>query len=319
MIKPGCGACIGCGPGVSDKGDQVSVSAINRDYKGRSGPGALYLASPLTVADFLWQSLADGTLIANFATRNVSYGDGSKIRHDVLGQNSTNPRTVTVRSADHGRTWSWDHSAPMFEDGVFTTVWFADYGKDAERRPDKDYVYAYGLDGNWRDSFTDIVPDPTELFLARVPVASVQDRSTWEFYSGEPGASEATWAHDIAAKKPVLVDDRRTAHGMSVISQGGVTYLPKHDRYLYTSWTEYTFEFYESPQPWGPWTPVLSEDFGTYPWQADRIGGYATTVPSKFVSDDEKTAWVQSNVCPCAPAGVTSYWFGLREMRIGDE
>jgi 3-isopropylmalate/(R)-2-methylmalate dehydratase large subunit len=50
IIKPGCGACIGCGPGVSDRGDQVSVSAINRNYKGRSGPGKLCLASPLPVA-----------------------------------------------------------------------------------------------------------------------------------------------------------------------------------------------------------------------------------------------------------------------------
>jgi 3-isopropylmalate/(R)-2-methylmalate dehydratase large subunit len=50
IISPGCGACIGCGPGVSESSDQVSVSAINRNYKGRSGPGRLYLASPLTVA-----------------------------------------------------------------------------------------------------------------------------------------------------------------------------------------------------------------------------------------------------------------------------
>jgi 3-isopropylmalate/(R)-2-methylmalate dehydratase large subunit len=50
IIAPGCGACIGCGPGVSDASAQVSVSAINRNYKGRSGPGSLYLASPLTVA-----------------------------------------------------------------------------------------------------------------------------------------------------------------------------------------------------------------------------------------------------------------------------
>ncbi|MEO7732968.1 MAG: aconitase family protein, partial [Kofleriaceae bacterium] len=50
VIKPGCGACIGCGPGVSDRGDQTTVSAINRNYKGRSGPGRLFLASPLTVA-----------------------------------------------------------------------------------------------------------------------------------------------------------------------------------------------------------------------------------------------------------------------------
>src|SRR5690606_17236341 len=50
VIAPGCGACIGCGPGVSDRPDQVTVSAINRNYRGRSGPGRLYLASPLTVA-----------------------------------------------------------------------------------------------------------------------------------------------------------------------------------------------------------------------------------------------------------------------------
>ena len=50
VIEPGCGACIGCGPGVSDRPDQVTVSAINRNFAGRSGPGKLYLASPLTVA-----------------------------------------------------------------------------------------------------------------------------------------------------------------------------------------------------------------------------------------------------------------------------
>jgi len=50
IINPGCGACIGCGPGVSDTREQVTVSAINRNFQGRSGPGKLYLASPLTVA-----------------------------------------------------------------------------------------------------------------------------------------------------------------------------------------------------------------------------------------------------------------------------
>jgi 3-isopropylmalate/(R)-2-methylmalate dehydratase large subunit len=50
VIQPGCGACIGCGPGVSSSAQQVTVSAINRNYQNRSGPGRLYLASPLTVA-----------------------------------------------------------------------------------------------------------------------------------------------------------------------------------------------------------------------------------------------------------------------------
>tara|TARA_B100001113_G_scaffold241084_1_gene198247 strand:- start:758 stop:2746 length:1989 start_codon:yes stop_codon:yes gene_type:complete len=49
LIDPGCGACIGAGPGVSNDVDQVTVSAINRNFQGRSGPGKLYLASPLTV------------------------------------------------------------------------------------------------------------------------------------------------------------------------------------------------------------------------------------------------------------------------------
>ncbi len=50
LINPSCGACINAGPGASDKRDQVSVSAINRNFPGRSGPGKVYLASPLTVA-----------------------------------------------------------------------------------------------------------------------------------------------------------------------------------------------------------------------------------------------------------------------------
>ena len=40
----------GSGPGVSDKPDQVTISAINRNVPGRSGPGKVYLASPLVVA-----------------------------------------------------------------------------------------------------------------------------------------------------------------------------------------------------------------------------------------------------------------------------
>ncbi len=60
IINPGCGACIGCGPGVSETREQVTVSAINRNFPGRSGPGKLYLASPLTVA----ASAIEGRIVA---------------------------------------------------------------------------------------------------------------------------------------------------------------------------------------------------------------------------------------------------------------
>ena len=50
VIEPSCGACINAGPGVSTRNDQVVISAQNRNFPGRSGPGQMYLASPLTVA-----------------------------------------------------------------------------------------------------------------------------------------------------------------------------------------------------------------------------------------------------------------------------
>jgi len=49
VLAPGCGACINAGPGVSTTPDQVTVSSINRNFPGRSGPGLVYLASPYTV------------------------------------------------------------------------------------------------------------------------------------------------------------------------------------------------------------------------------------------------------------------------------
>ncbi|HET6373218.1 MAG TPA: aconitase family protein, partial [Candidatus Polarisedimenticolia bacterium] len=50
IVEPSCGACINAGPGASTSKDQVVISAQNRNFPGRSGPGQMYLASPLTVA-----------------------------------------------------------------------------------------------------------------------------------------------------------------------------------------------------------------------------------------------------------------------------
>lgn len=67
VLEPSCGACIRAGPGISTERSQVTISASNRNYPGRSGPGEVYLASPRVVAasaiagaivrpDELWQS-----------------------------------------------------------------------------------------------------------------------------------------------------------------------------------------------------------------------------------------------------------------------
>jgi 3-isopropylmalate/(R)-2-methylmalate dehydratase large subunit len=50
LIDPSCGACINAGPGASKTSETVTVSAQNRNFPGRSGPGKVYLASPYVVA-----------------------------------------------------------------------------------------------------------------------------------------------------------------------------------------------------------------------------------------------------------------------------
>ncbi|MER5391937.1 DUF4185 domain-containing protein [Saccharopolyspora sp. NPDC002686] len=267
------------------------------------------------------------------------------------------PNASIVKSDDYGRTWQ-QPAQPMFTDHVFTTIMFLDFGRSQEHArelgpQDAGYVYAYGLDHNWRDSYTGAVPSPTSLYLARVPRDSIQQRETWRFYAGT-GANGPQWTDRIEDKAPVLTDERRLytdllvsgRRNLSVLSQGGVLYNAPLRRYLYTSWTEYTFEFYEAPTPWGPWQLFMSKDFGAQPWfgrpgrirfdpvpgghdipmpeagepqpacSGPKNGGYACTVPAKFVSADGTRMWVQSNWFLGVACGLPNYTFSLRQLQV---
>lgn len=257
------------------------------------------------------------------------------------GANAFNqaPTASISRSDDHGKTWK-PTSKPMFPNSRFSTLFFLDFGRDSERataalgRRDGAYVYAYGLDWNWRDSYGDVVQDPTRVYLGRVPAGAVQDRAQWEFFTGSEHG-RPRWDRDITQKAPVLDDPRRVyptlrnsnqyPYDLSVISQGGVVYNAPLRRYLYTSWTEYTFEFYESPTPWGPWKLFLHHDAGGYPWfglpqdhpnPGPKNGGYGTTIPSKFISGDGRSMWVQSNYFVGNADGRNDYQFNLRRLVV---
>jgi len=232
------------------------------------------------------------------------------------------PRASISKSTDHGVTWTWDMVAPMFDNHTFTTIMFLDYGKNNVNAIDN-YVYAYGLDHNWRSSVTRVVPDPVDLYLARVPKTSIMNRAAWQFYAGTDTYGDPQWSSNIEAKASILHDDRpntgsRTSSfdNPDALAQGGIVYNKPLNRYIFSTWTEFTFEFYEAPQPWGPWKHFLTKDYGTYPWTPTRFGGYGTTIPSKFISADGKTMWVQSNVCWCGDSGIADYQFSLRKLVV---
>ena len=86
MLQPACGACANCGPGASTSSEQVTVSAINRNFPGRSGPGNVWLASPATTA----ASAIAGTL-ASF--RELMTG---KIDSRVRGRDRKSSRACNV-------------------------------------------------------------------------------------------------------------------------------------------------------------------------------------------------------------------------------
>jgi hypothetical protein len=226
------------------------------------------------------------------------------------------PAATIAVSTDSGQTWTENSAAPMFDNHEFTTVMFLDYGQDASWSKDST-IYVYGLDYNWR--WTVSTTPPQGLYLARVASAdTLLDRSTWEYFGGTDSAGVPVWTADFTQRLPVLVDCTRryvTASfpGYSVIAQGSIVYDAPRDRYLYTSWTDLTYEFYEAPNPWGPWRKFLYRDFGAYPWTATLNGGYATTVPSKFISAEGGAMWVQSNTYG---SGVLHNNFALRTLEI---
>ncbi|MDR1427226.1 MAG: DUF4185 domain-containing protein [Bifidobacteriaceae bacterium] len=275
----------------------------------------------------------DGRDEVYLAVQDLRCGDHPDVFNEA-------PAAGIVRSEDGGATWT-PSDGPLFADHRFTTVFFLDFGQSNTHarvlgHNPTDYVYAYGLDYNWRASFSGCVPDPTDLYLARVPGASIQERGTWEFFAGLDQGGSPRWTADIGRKAPVLTDRRRCyvpradtkglgsgpAPSGTYIAQGGVTYIPAFDRYVYTSWSDCVWVFYEAPAPWGPWREFLLQDFGPPPWTGPgssdpKHGGYGVTMPSKFLSPDGREAWIQSNWFGGAATYTgNTYHFSLRRLQL---
>ena len=263
----------------------------------------------------------DGHDVLYLAVQDLRSGEGPDVFNEA-------PTATIVRSDDLGRTWYWPER-PLFTGHVFTTVMFLDLGRANSGSP---WVYAYGIDGNWRTSFRRSCPTRPRSSSAGCRRPGCRMARRWEFFAGFGDDGEPSWTADIGAKAPVLVDERRfypdarrsarAAPDVTCIAQGGVVWNAGLGRYLYSTWSEYTFEFFEAPAPWGPWRLLHSHDFGHFPWHGPRSplakhGGYAPTMPSKFISEDGRDLWLQSNwFVPASSRGGRAYCFGLRRVRF---
>jgi hypothetical protein len=197
------------------------------------------------------------------------YGEAS----GDLQRRQTAQNASIIKSIDFGRTWTRaaavNYEAPMFPGRRFATPYFIEFGREGWADANVgDFVYALSNNGFW-DCGDDVV-------LGRVARSKIGllNGSDWEFFTGGDGGMGSSWTKDMMSAKPVLSE--RGRFGM-----GGAVYLHAQRRYFMIGWfypagggklegagTHTTWDFYESPRPWGPWT---------------RIGSYEST-PSGYYS-----------------------------------
>lgn len=227
-------------------------------------------------------------------------------------QPSTN--ASIIKSTDHGRTWSNSFgvtndpagAAPqydaalgraqaMFPGSSFSTPVFINYGQDDDSATTADgadkYVYAISNDG--------FAYDGSYMILGRVLRSKIGDLNAadWQFYSGPPGGEggeAANWSSNVHDATHVIDASHQ-------LSQSSVQYVPSLHTYILASeyfpftksWPEdgfhTTWNFYESPHPWGPWTRFFNEPTAECYFSCSTkssLGWYDPALVSKFMTMD---------------------------------
>ena len=135
---------------------------------------------------------ANGTTI--WAVSCFNYGDDPTFNRQRYGP------AWFVASRDEGATWAAD-AAPGLFTGRLAAPRFVQAGAGNDGAPDPAHVYALfpGTENN--ASFFEC---NDAAWLGRAPVASVMNRSSWEFFIGLDGAGDAQWDADDSIAVAVL-------------------------------------------------------------------------------------------------------------------
>jgi hypothetical protein len=217
------------------------------------------------------------------------YGEDSGDPH----RRQTAQNASIIKSVDFGRTWTRpadvNYRSPMFPGRRFATPYFIEFGREGSGRADVgDYLYALSNNGFW-DCGDDMV-----LGRAARSKIGLLNGSDWEFFTGGNGELASSWTKNMNDAKPVLKEAGR--FGMT-----GAVYLHSHQRYFMIGWfypagggkmkgaaTHTTWDFYESPRPWGPWTRI-----GSY--ESTPSGYYSPEVCPKFQTSNRVFVFTAGN------------------------
>jgi hypothetical protein len=185
-----------------------------------------------------------------------------------------------IKSTDYGKTWTRpaeeNYQSPIFPGSRFATPYFIEFGHEGSSKANVgDYIYALSNNGFW-DCGDDVV-------LGRVERHKIGllNGSDWEYFTGGNGVLKTSWSKNMDDAKPVLEGERK-------FGMGGPVYLHAHQRYFMIGWyypagggkmagakMHTVWDFYDSPQPWGPWTRIFSYD-------SQPSGYYTPQVCPKF-------------------------------------
>ncbi|MBW2527175.1 MAG: DUF4185 domain-containing protein [Deltaproteobacteria bacterium] len=180
-------------------------------------------------------------------------------------------------STDHAQTWTaatWT----LPELGYCT---FINYGQNYAGARD-DFVYMVSHDDPSAYEAAD------HFVLTRVPKAQILERAAYEFFVAVDGTGQPSWSSDVADRGPVFTHT-------GLCRRSGISYSAALGRYLWwQQLSETTIDtryegglgIYDAPEPWGPWTTVYFTEL----W--DEGPGDAASFPTKWMSDDGRTAWL---------------------------
>ncbi len=225
-------------------------------------------------------------------------------------------------STDFGRTWT--ASPHSCADGLFPepaehlgpvkmgVPHFVDFGKNMEHSPDgKAYLVATGAEIDDPDpryaNLSWVTGD--QIYLARVTpsLESINDVSQYEFFAGHTDAGEPLWTSTFSEIEPI-VDWNNNA------GNAAITYNAPLKKYLlavtdgWPTTAKMNSYILESDDITGPYKLVTyMRDFGEQ--------AYFLNFPSKFISEDGRTAWLcySSNFTSTVPDGSEVFGVNLEE------